>query len=141
MTADDIERAARLAHVHDDVVSWPQGYDTVIGDRSSAVSGGQRQRLCLARALASRPSVLILDEPTSALDVHSEQLIQQSLESLKGETTLFMVAHRLSTLAVCDRVMVVAGGRLEAIGTPDRLRDTNAFFRRAVDITRQQSGV
>lgn len=141
LTVVDIERAAKLAHVHDDILSWPRGYDTMIGDRASAVSGGQRQRLCLARALAARPSVLILDEPTSALDVHSEQLIQQSLESLKGEMTLFMVAHRLSTLAVCDRVMVVANGRLEAFDVPSRLRETNAFFRRAVDITRQQTGV
>ncbi len=137
----DVERAARLAHIHEDIVTWPEGYDTVIGERASAVSGGQRQRLCLARSLAGRPSVLILDEPTSALDVRSEMMIQDSLVSLKGEMTLFMVAHRLSTLSVCDRVMVIVDGRLQAIDTPDRLFTSNQFYREAIEITREQTSV
>ena len=135
----DVERAARQAHVHDEIVSWPEGYQTVVGQRASAVSGGQRQRLCLARALAGGPDVLILDEPTSELDVRSEQLVQDSLHQLKGRVALFLVAHRLSTLSVCDRVMVVVDGRLQAIDEPAALRDSNAFFREVTEITRQQS--
>ena len=141
LSDDDIVRAARRAHVHDDIMSWPQGYDTVIGQRASAVSGGQRQRLCIARALAGAPDVLILDEPTSALDVASELAVQRSLDELKGEVIMFLVAHRLSTLAVCDRVMVVVGGRLEAIGEPQALLADNDFYRQVTEITRQQSAI
>lgn len=135
----DVELAARRAHIHDEILSWPEGYDTVIGQRASAVSGGQRQRLCLARALAGQPDVLILDEPTSALDVKSEELVQQTLQELKADMVLLLVAHRLSTLSVCDRVMVVVDGRVQDIAPPQRLEETNAFFREVTDITRRQS--
>lgn len=141
LSDEDVERAARLAHVHDEIVRWPDGYDTVIGERAAAVSGGQRQRLCLARALAARPAVLILDEPTSALDVHSERAIQDSLRSLRGDTTVFMVAHRLSTLSICDRVMVVIDGRLDAFDAPERLHLDNDFYRRSLELSRTQSEV
>jgi ATP-binding cassette subfamily B protein len=134
-----VVEAARRAHIHDEITSWPDGYQTVIGQRASAVSGGQRQRLCLARALAGGPDILILDEPTSALDVKSEQLVQQTLEEVKDEMILFLVAHRLSTLSVCDRVMVVVAGRLQAIDEPAELLKRNAFFREVSEITRQQS--
>jgi ABC-type multidrug transport system fused ATPase/permease subunit len=112
-----IEHAARLANIHNDIVAMPHGYDTVIGQRADAVSGGQRQRLCLARALAGRPSVLILDEPTSALDAGSETAIQASLQELKGSLTMFIVAHRPSLLAVCDRVFQVEDGRVRVLDT------------------------
>jgi ATP-binding cassette, subfamily B, bacterial len=139
LTDADIESAARRARIHDEIMSWPEGYQTVIGQRASAVSGGQRQRLCLARALADHPDVLILDEPTSALDVRSEMLVQESLQRVKGEVILFLVAHRLSTLSICDRVMVVVDGRLEAIDQPATLLSTNAFYRDVSAITREQS--
>ncbi|MGZ4706707.1 MAG: ABC transporter ATP-binding protein, partial [Acidimicrobiales bacterium] len=103
LTDDDVERAARLAQLHDDIVTWPKGYDTEVGERGGSVSGGQRQRIVLARALAERPDVLILDEPTSALDMKSESLVQETLEGLKGTSTMFIIAHRLSTLNSCDR--------------------------------------
>lgn len=112
---DDIERAAKLAGIHDEITSWANGYDTIIGPRADAVSGGQAQRVCIARAIAGRPKMLVLDEPTSAIDLTSEQLIQQSLLALKGEVTLFIIAHRISTLDMCDRVMVVLDGSLETI--------------------------
>jgi ABC-type multidrug transport system fused ATPase/permease subunit len=109
-----VERAARLAGIHDDVMSWSAGYETTIGPRADAVSGGQQQRICLARALAAEPQILVLDEPTSALDPHAEALIQQSLRGLKGRLTLFVVAHRMSTLDICERVMVIVDGQMEA---------------------------
>ncbi|MDQ1603830.1 MAG: ATP-binding cassette, subfamily multidrug efflux pump [Actinomycetota bacterium] len=134
-----IQQAARRAHIHDEILSWPDGYNTIVGQRASAVSGGQRQRICLARALAGDPDVLILDEPTSALDVKSEMAVQKSLDELRGRVILFLVAHRLSTLSICDRVMVIKDGQLEAIDTPERLLTTNGFYREVSDITRSQS--
>lgn len=131
---EEVVRAARLAHIHDEVVSWPQGYETRVSQRTRAVSGGQRQRICLARALAAHPSILILDEPTSALDPRSESLIQESLEGLRGELTLIIVAHRLSTLGLCDRVMVVEDGRLAAFAPADELERSNAFYKRAASL-------
>jgi ATP-binding cassette subfamily B protein len=126
-----VEQAARLAHVHDEIMDWPKGYDTVVGPRADAVSGGQQQRICLARALAAQPEVLVLDEPTSALDPNSEALIQQSLTGLKHELTLFIIAHRMSTLDICDRVMVIKDGQLVAFDTIASLREHNAYYRSA----------
>jgi ATP-binding cassette, subfamily B, bacterial len=129
-----VERAARIAHIHDDIVSWSAGYATVVGQRADAVSGGQRQRLCLARALAGSPELLLLDEPTSALDLRSEHLIQESLEELRGSLTLIVVAHRVTTLSLCDRVMVIRDGRLESFGPADLVYDSNEFYRESVKI-------
>jgi ABC-type multidrug transport system fused ATPase/permease subunit len=126
-----VERAAKLASIHEDIVSWPKGYDTLVGPRADAVSGGQQQRLCLARALAARPEVLVLDEPTSALDPHSEALIGESLKALKSELTLFIIAHRMSTLDMCDRVMVIVDGRLVAFDTKALLQRENPYYRNA----------
>ena len=131
---DAIERAARLAHIHADITSWSNGYQTVVGQRADAVSGGQRQRLCLARALAGAPEVLILDEPTSSLDVQSERYIQESLEGLRGALTLVVVAHRLTTLSLCDRVMVIRDGQLEAFEPASNLYTSNVFYREAVHL-------
>lgn len=108
-----VERAARSAHIHDTILALPEGYDTVIGQIADAVSGGQRQRICLARALAADPGVLILDEPTSALDGASEAAVQASLSELHGHVTLFIIAHRLSTLSNCDRIFAMDQGRLQ----------------------------
>ena len=126
-----VERAAKLASIHEDIISWPKGYDTLVGPRADAVSGGQQQRLCLARALAARPEVLVLDEPTSALDPHSEALIGESLKALKSELTLFIIAHRMSTLDMCDRVMVIVDGRLVAFDTKALLQRENPYYRNA----------
>jgi ATP-binding cassette, subfamily B, bacterial len=128
---DSVERAARLAHIHDEIMQWSQAYETIVGPRADAVSGGQKQRLCLARALAAKPELLVLDEPTSALDPNSEALIQESLSGLRHELTLFIIAHRISTLDICDRVMVIKDGRLVAFDTLDRLRLHNAYYRSA----------
>jgi ABC-type multidrug transport system fused ATPase/permease subunit len=128
---EDVERAARLAGIHDDIVSWSGGYDTQVGPRAAAVSVGQAQRICLARALALRPQILVLDEPTSALDPTSERLIQASLTALRGNLTLFVIAHRLSTLDICDRVMVIVDGRLDAVEPFDELQRRNDYYRSA----------
>jgi ATP-binding cassette subfamily B protein len=137
---DAVERAGRLARIHDDVMTWANGYDTIVGPRADAVSGGQQQRICLARALAARPEVLVLDEPTSALDPHSETLIQESLTALKDELTLFIIAHRMSTLETCDRVMVIIEGRLVAFDTRALLQSENQYYRTASLIAAGSAG-
>lgn len=131
---DAIERAGRLGRIHDEIMTWPDGYETIVGPRADAVSGGQQQRICLARALAERPEVLVLDEPTSALDPHSETLIQESLKGLKHELTLFLIAHRMSTLDICDRVMVVVDGQLDAFDTTAYLQTSNSYYRSAATL-------
>jgi ABC-type multidrug transport system fused ATPase/permease subunit len=128
---ESVERAGRLARIHDDIVGWSNGYETIVGPRADAVSGGQQQRICLARALAARPAVLVLDEPTSALDPQSEALIGESLTALKSELTLFIIAHRMSTLDMCDRVMVIVDGRLVAFDTKAQLQEQNTYYRHA----------
>lgn len=133
-----VQRAATLAQIHDDIVSWPGQYDTRIGERLDAVSGGQRQRICLARALVAEPRILVLDEPTSALDMRSESLVQLALESLRGQVTMFIIAHRLSTLNVCDRIMVIQGGVLEAFDTMRVLIDSNPWYRDAFKLSQHQ---
>jgi ATP-binding cassette subfamily B protein len=122
-------RAAEMAHLHDDVSAWPGGYGRRVGEGADDVSGGQKQRLALARALAGDPSLLILDEPTSALDARSDELVRQTLAEIKGRLTMFVVAHRLSTLDVCDRIMVIEHGRVTAFATAPELARDSEFFR------------
>jgi ABC-type multidrug transport system fused ATPase/permease subunit len=133
-----VERAARQAHIHDEITTWPDGYQTVISDRAKAVSGGQRQRLCLARALAGDPLMLVLDEPTSALDPRSEALVQESIATLKGKMTIFVIAHRLSTLDLCDRVMVLRDGMIEAFGSAREVNESNDFYKTAITLAYTQ---
>ncbi|MEV8024637.1 ABC transporter ATP-binding protein [Microbacterium sp. NPDC080220] len=130
-----VEDAARRAHIHEDILRLPDGYDTIVGARASLVSGGQRQRICLARALAARPAVMILDEPTSALDVKSEESVQATLHDLAGDAVVFLVAHRLSTLAICDRVMVVADGTIAGFDSAENLRHDNHYFKEVSEIS------
>jgi len=126
-----VERAGQLARIHEDIMGWAEGYETIVGPRADAVSGGQQQRICLARALAGQPEVLVLDEPTSALDPTSESLIQESLTGLKQQLTLFIIAHRMSTLDICDRVMIIIDGKLTAFDTINSLQQHNDYYRSA----------
>lgn len=137
---DAVERAGRLARIHEDIMGWPDGYDTIVGPRADAVSGGQQQRICVARALAAQPEILVLDEPTSALDPRSEALIQDTLIALKGKMTLFIIAHRMSTLEMCGRVMVIVDGRLEAFDTTALLQKENSYYRSASTLAAGVSG-
>jgi ATP-binding cassette subfamily B protein len=132
---EELQRAARLARIHDDIMSWPGQYKEMVGPRADAVSGGQQQRICLARALAARPEVLILDEPTSALDPQSEAFIGASLMAMRSSLTLIIVAHRMSTLEMCDRVMVIVDGRLVAFDTKAALQDSSEYYRHASELS------
>lgn len=132
VTDDDVERAARLAHLHNEIVGFPEGYDRPVGEQGGHLSGGQQQRLCIARALVEDPDVLILDEPTSALDVRSEHLVRETLLGLKERMTVIVIAHRLSTLDICDRIMVIQSGELKGYDTPANLEKSNDFYREAL---------
>lgn len=121
-TDEEIKTACIQANAAEFIEGFPQGYDTVVGDRGVRLSGGQRQRIALARALLRKPELLILDEATSALDSESERLIQQSIEQVAHDTTILVVAHRLSTIAKADQVYVMRQGRLVEEGTFRELR-------------------
>lgn len=129
----DVLRSARHANIATEIEALADGYQTHLGERGSQMSGGQRQRLSIARALAGKPELLILDEPTSALDGNSEALIRQTLHDLRGEVTVVVIAHRLSTLDICDRIMVIEGGRITAFEEPSSLRAVSQFYRQALD--------
>ncbi len=118
LTRADVEQAADDAHVGDEIRDLPNGFDTVLGPHGSGLSGGQKQRVAFARALVGRPRLLILDEPTSALDGESERRIQETIIELKDRVTLVIVAHRLSTLDVCDRAISMKAGRVEIAELP-----------------------
>ena len=126
-----VERAARVAHIHEFIVSeLPLGYDTVIGERGVRISGGQRQRLGIARALYGDPALLVLDEATSDIDNITEEYITDAIQSLAGKKTLLIVAHRLATIRRCDRILVLSDGRITASGAFDELVATDDAFRR-----------
>lgn len=136
VTDEQVETAARRAHVHDEIIAMPDGYQTVLGSRGGALSGGQRQRIAIARALVRTPSMLVLDEPTSALDMKSESLVHETLTELKSSMTLFVIAHRLSTLNTCDRIMVLRDGQLQAFGPRQELQEHNEFYREALSLSK-----
>jgi ATP-binding cassette, subfamily B, bacterial len=125
-----VARACSLAHLDQDLADWPDGYLTSVGEGGNELSGGQRQRVCIARALAGQPDVLVLDEPTSSLDAGSEEVIHQTLESLRGRTTVIVVAHRPGTIRACDTLLVVRDGRVQASGPVERLAEEDEFVKR-----------
>jgi ABC-type multidrug transport system fused ATPase/permease subunit len=128
----DVERAARLAYLHDEIAAFPEGYERQVGEHGGHLSGGQQQRLCIARALVEHPDVLIMDEPTSALDVRSEHLIRTTLLGLTERMTVIVIAHRLSTVEICDRIMVIQDGELKGFDTPEVLEQSSDFYREAL---------
>ncbi len=130
----DVEAAARAALAHDFIASLPAGYDTVIGERGVRLSGGERQRLAIARAILKNAPVLILDEATSALDSESEALVQSALHNLMSGRTVFVIAHRLSTVRRADRIVVIENGTIADIGRHEELMTKLGTYRRLYEL-------
>jgi ABC-type multidrug transport system fused ATPase/permease subunit len=124
-----VERAAKIAHLHDFVSELPGGYETVVGERGVRLSGGQRQRIGIARALYGDPEILILDEATSALDGITEDAVMQAIQDLAHRKTIVLIAHRLRTVRHCDAIYLLERGRVAARGTYDELMESSEQFR------------
>jgi subfamily B ATP-binding cassette protein HlyB/CyaB len=138
MPIERIIAAARLAGAHEFILELPNGYDSVLGERGSSLSGGQRQRVAIARALVMNPRVLIFDEATSALDYESERIIQQNMPQIAKGRTIFIIAHRLSTVRWTDRIITIDRGRLVEDGTHDELIKTGGRY---ASLHRLQAGL
>ena len=130
---DEIVEACRIAHCDEFISQFPQGYDTVVGERGIRLSGGQRQRVSIARAILANPRVLILDEATSSLDSESEQMIQDGLRRLRSGRTTFVIAHRLSTIRSADQILVLEAGEIVERGTHAELLALNGRYRQLHD--------
>jgi subfamily B ATP-binding cassette protein MsbA len=140
-TAEEIVRAARLANAHEFIERMPRGYETMVGERGLTMSGGQRQRLGIARAIVRNSPVLILDEPTAALDQESEQRVIEALERLMEGRTVIMIAHRLATLRRADKVIVLKDGLVAEQGSPDRLLGLDGVYTQLLKEQARSAGV
>ena len=132
-TLDEIKYAAQVAHCEEFILKFPEGYDTVVGERGIKLSGGQRQRVSIARAILAQPKVLILDEATSSLDSESEEMIQDGLKQLRTGRTTFVIAHRLSTIRSADQILVMEGGEIVERGSHDELLGRDGRYRQLYD--------
>lgn len=131
ITCEDMVIAAKMANIYEFIREHPLGFQLIVGERGTLLSGGQRQRIALARVLARKPKILILDEATSSLDNESEFLIQKTLEGLRGKVSLFMIAHRLSTVMIADNLAILENGKIIESGNPKNLlQDKNSYFYR-----------
>ncbi len=133
-TQEAVEKAARRAHAHEFIVSLPFGYDTRIGDRGVLLSGGEKQRIAIARAILNEPEILIFDEATSALDTESEQIVQQAIEEISKGKTVISIAHRLSTVASSDMIIVIDKGKIIESGPPKELLSLDGIYKKFIDL-------
>jgi ATP-binding cassette subfamily B (MDR/TAP) protein 1 len=130
LTKEDVERAARAANVHDFIMSLPDGYDTMVGENASLISGGQAQRLSIARALVRPSRILILDECTSALDPANQAAVMDTIKKARVGRTTIMVTHKLNVMRMCDRVVVLDDGKVAEMGSYDELVRMGGVFTR-----------
>ncbi len=130
---EDVHKAAMFSDVHDNIIEFPHGYDTIIGERGVTLSGGQRQRISIARALIKNPPIMILDDSVSAVDTNTEETILQNLKELRGDKTTVIIAHRISTIKNADQIIIVDEGRVIDVGTHQELFSRCAFYKDMVE--------
>ena len=131
---EDVVKAAKVAQLHDHIMSLPDGYDTFVGERGATLSGGQRQRMSIARTILLNPPILILDDSTSSVDVETERLIHEAMTGvMKGRTT-FVIAHRLSTVREADQIVVLKDGEVVEQGTHTELMDRRGMYRNIYEL-------
>jgi len=133
-TDAQVKNAAELANADEFINKLPCGYNTVIGERGATLSGGQAQRICIARAIIGNPPILILDEATSSLDTESEQIIQEAFKAIETGRTTIIIAHRLSTVRRADYIVVISSGRIEEEGRHTDLIAANGLYKRLYDL-------
>jgi ATP-binding cassette subfamily B protein len=127
-TDDEIQQAARHANIHDFITSLPDGYQTIVGERGLKLSGGEKQRIAIARVILKNPRILVFDEATSSLDSHSEQLILESLKEIAEKHTTLVIAHRLSTIIDADDIVVLENGRIVEQGSHQQLLEKRGLY-------------
>ena len=133
-SVEDVIHAADVANAHGFIARQPDAYDTVLGERGVGVSGGEKQRISIARAVLKSPSILIFDEATAAVDSETEHLIQEAIDRLIAGKTTLMIAHRLSTLRRANRIIVVDGGKIIENGSPEELMELKGKYYKLVQI-------
>ena len=136
---EEVIEAARRAYAHEFIMAFPNGYDTLVGERGESLSGGQRQRIAIARAFIRNAPILLLDEATSALDSESEQLVQKGIEALMGGRTTLVVAHRLSTIENADVIYVIGNGKVCEQGRHTELMEQGGVYKRLVELSRSEA--
>lgn len=139
LTEEDMVEACKIACLHDFIMSLPNGYDTVVGEGGVALSGGQRQRLAIARALVQKTEIILFDEATSALDNETQRDIQNAINNMKGEYTILIIAHRLSTVINSDRLIYIEDGKITAIGTHKEMLKKNKSYQKLYELELQEN--